>query len=472
LHPLRNRLLRDRHGGRARASFTLVAPLAPTRRPPPCESRIPASRLFGRTGRQGDVDSANDRRTPTTLPTPGTRTSTTATRTTTTRTTSFRARAVRRVERSGLFFQRAARGLARLPAHQAQHRRARSPSSAPGGEPGRPARARSPPAATARPLDLLRHHAAEAARGVGRPFRDRVVHHLLYNAHRPALRARLHRRQLRLHPRPRHALRRAPPRGKVRSITPTGRARRSTSSATSPTSSSRSTSASSASCSRAHPRALLARARRAPSSSTTRAPASSARPPSASRSSRRRRASSPRPPHHGLPIGNLSASSSPTSTSTSSTSSSSTACARATTCATSTTSSCCTSRRSSSTPGAPRSPPSCRAPRPARSTREDHPAADRARHRLRRPGHQAVAPPHLRRRTFNEALSRLAHARRREDSGAGEQLPRPAAPGHPQPPRPRAPRQPAAPARCNAPSCTYDRPRTGTTSRSTSSAAS
>jgi hypothetical protein len=92
--------LRSRHGGCARASFTLVAPLVAGEGLATTAMRAPDTRQLGffdadgsvaaapLEHRQGGVDSANDRRTPTTPTGPGTRTSTTATRTTTTRATS------------------------------------------------------------------------------------------------------------------------------------------------------------------------------------------------------------------------------------------------------------------------------------------------------------------------------------------------------------------------------------------------
>lgn len=98
----RNRLLRDRHADRARALFTLVAPL-PGSLTPGTDMRTTdtgqpdlfglaasgaVAPLIGRTIdlRQGDVESAKDL--PTIPTTRGTRTSTTATRTGTTRATS------------------------------------------------------------------------------------------------------------------------------------------------------------------------------------------------------------------------------------------------------------------------------------------------------------------------------------------------------------------------------------------------
>jgi len=105
LHPHR-RPLRDRHGGRARANFNLVAPL-PSAFAEVTDMRTAdtsgqldlfgdrdasgaVSPLIGRQDaglRRGNIDSANDRSsTPTTPTTPGTRTSATATRTTGTRT--------------------------------------------------------------------------------------------------------------------------------------------------------------------------------------------------------------------------------------------------------------------------------------------------------------------------------------------------------------------------------------------------
>ncbi len=94
----RRRLLPDRHGGQARATFDLVAPLAHEATAmhtteiaghPSVPGRSSAvSPLIGSGLRQGDIDSANQRSTPRTPTMPGCRTSTTATRTTTTRTMS------------------------------------------------------------------------------------------------------------------------------------------------------------------------------------------------------------------------------------------------------------------------------------------------------------------------------------------------------------------------------------------------
>jgi len=113
LHPSR-RQLHNRQGGSASALFNLVAPLVTS---VATDTRITdtsgqldlfsqagasgaVSPLIGQEGaalRRGDVDSANDRSTPTSAATPGTRTSTTATRTTGTRTTScWRARSAGR----------------------------------------------------------------------------------------------------------------------------------------------------------------------------------------------------------------------------------------------------------------------------------------------------------------------------------------------------------------------------------------
>jgi hypothetical protein len=110
MHPHRS-LLRDRHGGRARALFTLVAPLgaeAPAAASTDMRTTDTAGQLplFAAAGpasgavaapiglqqhaglRPGDVDCANDGITPRTASTPGSRTSATATRTTTTSRTS------------------------------------------------------------------------------------------------------------------------------------------------------------------------------------------------------------------------------------------------------------------------------------------------------------------------------------------------------------------------------------------------
>lgn len=101
MHP-HHRQLRERHGARVRASFTLVAPLAEH---VATDMRIPdtaqldlfdegpsaaVAPLLDRQDadlRRGDVESANDRHSPATPSTPGTRTSATATRTTGTRAT-------------------------------------------------------------------------------------------------------------------------------------------------------------------------------------------------------------------------------------------------------------------------------------------------------------------------------------------------------------------------------------------------
>jgi len=98
---MHRRLLPDRHGGPARAMLDLVAPLA-HEATAMCTTEIAGHSEPGRSGtvspligarntgrlRPGDVDSAIPRSTPRTPTTPGTRTSATATRTTTTRTTS------------------------------------------------------------------------------------------------------------------------------------------------------------------------------------------------------------------------------------------------------------------------------------------------------------------------------------------------------------------------------------------------
>jgi retron-type reverse transcriptase len=98
---MHRRLLPDRHGGQDRATVDLVAPLA-HEATAMCITEIAGHPVPGRSGtvppligtqeygdlRPGDVDSANQRSTPRTRTMPGTRTSATATRTTTTRTTS------------------------------------------------------------------------------------------------------------------------------------------------------------------------------------------------------------------------------------------------------------------------------------------------------------------------------------------------------------------------------------------------
>ncbi|MCR4301978.1 MAG: RNA-directed DNA polymerase [Sulfuricaulis sp.] len=82
---MRRRLPLDRHGGQDRANFDLVAPLAHeandmhTR-----ESSGAVSTLIGASLRRGDVESANQRSMPRTPTMPGCRTSATANRTTTT----------------------------------------------------------------------------------------------------------------------------------------------------------------------------------------------------------------------------------------------------------------------------------------------------------------------------------------------------------------------------------------------------
>jgi RNA-directed DNA polymerase len=89
-----------------------------------------ASCAVSRLGdRPGDVDSTNDRSTPTTPTTPGTRTSTTATRTGTTSATQYRARAVRIWKRCSFSFEE----LVQAYFDCRQHKRntlARAPSSA------------------------------------------------------------------------------------------------------------------------------------------------------------------------------------------------------------------------------------------------------------------------------------------------------------------------------------------------------
>lgn len=92
-----NRLPPDRHGGQVRATFDLVSPLAHKA----TDKHVTDTTgyfMAGRSGavstlidhglRRGDVDSANQRSTRPTATTPGTRTSRTATRTTGTRTTT------------------------------------------------------------------------------------------------------------------------------------------------------------------------------------------------------------------------------------------------------------------------------------------------------------------------------------------------------------------------------------------------
>jgi retron-type reverse transcriptase len=198
LHPHR-RLLRDRHGGRARANFNLVAPLsfAPAEltdmRTADTSGQLDlfsgrdasgaVSPLIGSGLRQGDVDSANDRSsTPTTPTTPGTRTSTTATRTTGTRTTATGV--ARSADRNDAVFSYARV----LEAWLACRRNKRNTASALAFE-----------ARLEQNLAELRNAFAEGTYAPGRsvcfvitrpkprevwaaPFRDRVGHHLLYLA--------------------------------------------------------------------------------------------------------------------------------------------------------------------------------------------------------------------------------------------------------------------------------------------------
>jgi len=86
------RLLSDGHGRQARAIGNLVVPLAheATDMRATDTAGIPgrSGAVSARRDLRGDVESTNGRLTPATSPTPGIRTSTTATRTTTTRTTS------------------------------------------------------------------------------------------------------------------------------------------------------------------------------------------------------------------------------------------------------------------------------------------------------------------------------------------------------------------------------------------------
>lgn len=104
MHP-HHRQLRERHGARVRASFTLVAPLAHVatdmREPDTAQLDLFSRERSGAVGalierpldaakddlRRADVESAIDRHSPATPSTPGTRTSATATRTTGTRAT-------------------------------------------------------------------------------------------------------------------------------------------------------------------------------------------------------------------------------------------------------------------------------------------------------------------------------------------------------------------------------------------------
>lgn len=100
--PQQQCLFPDRHGGQDRAIFNLVAPLGEQDQPTAMRATDTTGQLdlfAGRSGavsppigpglRQGDVDRANHGSTPRIRPMPGCRTSTTATRTTTTRTTTI-----------------------------------------------------------------------------------------------------------------------------------------------------------------------------------------------------------------------------------------------------------------------------------------------------------------------------------------------------------------------------------------------
>ena len=95
--PPHRRLPPDGHGRPARATVNLVVPLAheatamritDTAATPSSTSGAVSALAQVTSGRGGDVDSTNDRLTPATSPTPGSRASTTATRTTITRTTT------------------------------------------------------------------------------------------------------------------------------------------------------------------------------------------------------------------------------------------------------------------------------------------------------------------------------------------------------------------------------------------------
>jgi RNA-directed DNA polymerase len=137
--------------------------------------------------RQGGVDSANDRRTPTTLTTPGTRTSTTATRTGTTRTTS--SGRVRSAQWNGADFS-----FSELLAAYVDCRRTKRSSAA----------ALAFEARQEENLVALQAALADGSYRPGRsicfvitrpkprevwaaPFPDRIPHHLLYNAIGPAI---------------------------------------------------------------------------------------------------------------------------------------------------------------------------------------------------------------------------------------------------------------------------------------------
>jgi retron-type reverse transcriptase len=178
--------LRDRHGGHARAAFDLAVPLAHEA----TAMRVTDTAGNGRawsgavtapSDRRGDVNRTNDRRTPATTPTPGTRTSTTATRTTTTRTTSSAHAPSADPADAGFSFEDLVAAY-----FDCRTNKRRSPSAL----------------AFERDLErnLVELH-AELAGGTYRPgrsicfvilrpkprevwaaaFRDRIVHHLLYN---------------------------------------------------------------------------------------------------------------------------------------------------------------------------------------------------------------------------------------------------------------------------------------------------
>jgi retron-type reverse transcriptase len=189
----RRSLLRDRQGGRARACFNLVAPLAADvvatdmRRTDTSgqldlfSSRDASGAVTLPEHRPGDVESANDRRTPMIPRGPGISPSTTATRTTTTRTISFGFS--RSADRDGADFS--FREL--LAAYTDCRRHKRHTASAIAFE-----------ARLEENLVELRDALADGSYAPGRsicfaitrpkprevwaaPFRDRIVHHLLYN---------------------------------------------------------------------------------------------------------------------------------------------------------------------------------------------------------------------------------------------------------------------------------------------------
>jgi hypothetical protein len=197
LHPTR-RQLRNRHGGHARAILNLVAPLAASvatdTRATDTAGQLDLFSSLAASGavvppigpdpeglRHNDVARAIDRSTPATTPTPGTRASTTATRTTGTRTTrTWRARSAGRTG-EGLSL------AALLEAWLDCRRHKRNTASAREFE--------------ARQEEELAGLHADLASGAYRPgpstcfvitrpkprevwaagFRDRVVHHALYN---------------------------------------------------------------------------------------------------------------------------------------------------------------------------------------------------------------------------------------------------------------------------------------------------